>query len=115
MNRDRRDAEQQQRRRNQIQALAQQVQTLSEQLNELIIQDNQALQQPHNNQQQLREPNEFREGDRVRITNNHRGLRGAVGVVIRVTTHQVSIRLAGQNRIVNRRRSNVELIVQNDN
>ena len=110
MNQNRRDNDQRQQRRERIQILAQQVQALSEQLNELIIQENLEQHPPLDNQHQFREPGEFREGDRVRIRNNHRGLRGAIGIVIRVTQHQVSLRLIGQNRIVNRKRSNVELV-----
>ena len=109
MSSDRSNNTQSRNRRNRIRELALQLQELTEQLNDLILEDNNQGQQP-DNLQQPRDEGEFREGDRVRIRNNHRGLRGAVGTVVNVTRHQVSIRLEGQNRIINRKQSNVELI-----
>ena len=100
-----------QQRRDQIQELARQINQLSEQLNCLLIIENE-----EGRDQQLPNPpaprgeNEFRDGDRVRIRNNYRGLRGATGTVVNVTPQQVSIRLDGQSRIVNRKQTNVEII-----
>ena len=102
-------------RTQQIQQLARQIQELSEQLNQLLAIEDQnegdQHQQPPNPPPEPRGVNEFREGDRVQILNNYRGLRGATGTVINVTPQQVSIRLEGQNRIVNRKHTNVELVI----
>ena len=103
-----RDTSQQQRIR--IQQLAQQINELSEQLSELLIEEQNEEQQNHNPAAAVREANQFFEGDRVRIRNNYRGLRGATGTVIHLTPQQVSIRLDSNNRVVNRKRTNVILI-----
>ena len=100
----------QQRQRIRIQQLAQQINELSEQLTELLIEERNQGQQQHPAAAE-REPNQFLEGDRVRIRNNYRGLRGATGTVIHLTPQQVSIRLDSNNRVVNRKRTNVSLIV----
>ena len=93
-----------------IQQLAQQINTLSEQLNALIIEEENRNQQPEIPPAAEREENQFFEGDRVRIRNSYRGLRGATGTVIHLTPQQVSIRLDNSNRVVNRKRTNVSLI-----
>ena len=106
----RRANNQQQQNRIRIQQLAQQINELSEQLSELLIEERNEGQQNQNPAPAEREENQFFEGDRVRIRNNYRGLRGATGTVIHLTPQQVSIRLDSNNRVVNRKRTNVQLI-----
>jgi len=98
-----------QTRKNQIQRLSQEIETLSAQLNQLIIEDNEAEEE----QQPIVAPiieEELQEGDRVVITNNYRGQRGSQGVITNVTPKQVSIRLDGQRRIVNKKKTNVRKV-----
>ena len=49
-------------------------------------------------------------GRQVEILNNYQGLRGFQGVIVRLTTHQVTIRLNGQSRVVVRHRNNVRIV-----
>ena len=55
-------------------------------------------------------PPAFEVGQQVVILNNYQGLRGFQGEIIRVTRHQVTLRLNGQDRIVVRSRNNVRLV-----
>ena len=98
-----------QTRKNEIQRLSQEIENLSTQLNQLIIEDNQAEEEvPPAANPNIEE--ELQEGDRVVITNNYRGQRGSQGVVTHVTPKQVSIRIDGQRRVVNKKKTNVRKI-----
>ena len=98
-----------QTRKNEIQRLSQEIENLSTQLNQLIIEDNQAEEEiPPVVNPDIEE--ELQEGDRVVITNNYRGQRGSQGVVTHVTPKQVSIRIDGQRRVVNKKKTNVRKI-----
>jgi hypothetical protein len=98
-----------QTRKNEIQRLSQEIENLSTQLNQLIIEDNQDREEVL----PIVNPNieeELQEGDRIVITNNYRGQRGSQGVVTHVTPKQVSIRIDGQRRVVNKKKTNVRKI-----
>jgi hypothetical protein len=102
-----------------ITQISQQIDILSTELNRLIIEDNLSTEQGQEQQgsrpAQAAAPinqgqTEFREGDRVEITNNYKGQRGSIGVVTGVTRHQVSLRIEGQRRVINKKKSNVRII-----
>ena len=115
MNNNRRD-----RRQTRITQISQQIDTLSSELNRLVIKDNldtnQTGQEQQGNQPEpvttptTAERTELQEGDRVVITNNYKGQRGSVGTITSVTKHQVSLRIEGQRRVINKKKSNVRKI-----
>ena len=101
-----------QTRKARIQQISQEIDNLSAELNLLIIQDNQeedTTQPPpavRNQQERLVI------GSRVEITNSYKGQRGLQGTVTRVTEKQVSLRIDGQRRILNKKKTNVRLLEQ---
>jgi hypothetical protein len=78
-----------------IKHLSQEITRLTQELDSLLIEELSA--------QPSAEPNT---GDIVTITNNHRGLKGKKGTVIKVSSKQVTIRLQ-DGRIVQRSKTNV--------
>jgi hypothetical protein len=96
-------------RRLEIQRLSQTIASLSSQLNKLIIEEQQEEEDQQASRIQQQE-SEFNIGDRVEITNNYRGLRGTQGQITHVTTHQVSIQVDGQRRVINKKKNNVRKI-----
>jgi transcription antitermination factor NusG len=100
-----------QTRRQRIQRLSQQVADLSLQLNQLIIQENQEQEDTDQDRKSSKALEiEFLIGDQVEITNNYRGLRGTQGTITHVTTHQVSLQIEGQRKVITRKKSNVRKI-----
>ena len=103
-------------RQNRITRISQQIDTLSTELNRLILEDNQdqGLEQQGNRPEPAvaptNEQEEYQEGDRVVITNNYKGQRGSIGVITSVTKHQVSLRIEGQRRVINKKKSNIRKI-----
>ena len=122
-------------RTEEIQQIAQEMETLTDRLNDLLseesteskIEQAQQVRQVHQARAQVqqvhqaraqaqqvrqvhREHQELREGERVVITNNYKGQRGTTGIIVHTTTHQVSIRIAGTNRIINKKKTNVRRI-----
>ena len=122
-------------RTEEIQRIAQELETLTDRLNDLLseesteseIEQAQQVRQVHQARAQVqqvhqaraqaqqvrqvhREHQELREGERVVITNNYKGQRGTTGIIVHTTTHQVSIRIAGTNRIINKKKTNVRRI-----
>jgi hypothetical protein len=95
-------------RRLEIQRLSQTIASLSSQLNQLIIEEQQEDEDQTSRIQQ--QATEFKIGDRVEITNNYRGLRGTQGVITHVTVHQVSIRVDGQRKVINKKKNNVRKV-----
>ena len=96
-------------RRARIQTISQEIEDLSAELNQLIIQDNQeANNEPRTTE--LDQQYEFEIGNRIEITNSYKGQRGLQGTVTRVTAKQVSIRIDGQRRIINKKKTNVRPI-----
>ena len=94
------------RRQTEIQRLSRNIEDLATRLNQLILEESQETQE---NQQQAPD-DDFQIGDRVQITNNYRGLRGTQGIVTNVTAQQVSIRVEGQRRTINKKKTNVRRI-----
>jgi transcription antitermination factor NusG len=97
----------QSQRRSEINRISSQIDQLSTQLNKLLIAEAEEQQQE---QRPRRNQNEIKEGDKVEITNNHRGLQGARGTVISVTPKQVSLQLETNKNIVYRSKTNVRRI-----
>jgi hypothetical protein len=99
-----------QERKKQIQDLSKQIEELSAQLALLITQDQE---QELNEQQGLTATNEeqsFAIGDRVIITNNYKGHRGKQGIITHITDKQVSLRVDGQQRVINKRKTNIRKV-----
>jgi hypothetical protein len=98
-------------RRARIQHITQEIDILSAELNQLVIQDNQ-----ENNTEQLPpvDPTNQQEqlaiGSRVEITNSYKGQRGLQGTVTKITEKQVSLRIDGQRRIINKKKTNVRVL-----
>lgn len=103
-------------RQTRITRISQQIDTLSTELNRLILEDNQDQNQEEqqgNRPQPVTTPTtqtELKEGDRVVITNNYKGQRGSIGTITGVTKHQVSLRIEGQRRVINKKKNNVRKI-----
>ena len=92
-----------------IQAISQEIENLSAELNQLIIQDN----REENNEPRitdLEQQEQFEVGNRIEITNSYKGQQGLQGTITKVTLKQVSIRIDGQRRIINKKKTNVRLI-----
>jgi transcription antitermination factor NusG len=97
----------QSQRRSEINRISSQIDQLSTQLNRLLIaeaEEQQQEQRPRTNRI------EIKEGDKVEITNNHKGLKGARGTVISVTPKQVALQLEVNKNIVYRSKTNVRRI-----
>ena len=102
-----------QTRKQRIREISQDIDTLSAQLNQLIIEDNQEDQAIAADQQTDNSPplnNDLNIGDRVEITNNYRKQRGLKGTVTHLTAQQVSLRIDGERRVVNKKKTNVRKI-----
>ena len=107
-------------RQNRITRISQQIDNLSTELSRLIVADNQDQQNQEQQQRgnrptrtadtPINQREEYNEGDRVVITNNYKGQRGTVGVITGVTRHQVSLRIEGQRRVINKKKSNIRKI-----
>jgi hypothetical protein len=95
-------------RKQRIKRISKDIEELSIQLNQLIIQDQLAEREVQNLPAQERD---FQIGDRVEITNNYKGLRGSQGVVTHITAHQVSLRVDGHRRVINKKKSNVRRVL----
>ena len=98
-------------RTEEINRIAAELETLTDRLNELLTEENieteeQAQQAPQVHQERP----ELKEGERVVITNNYKGQRGTTGTIVHTTTHQVSIRITGTDRIINKKKTNVRRI-----
>ena len=96
-------------RKARIQAISQEIENLSAELNQLIIQDN----REENNEPRitdLEQQEQFEVGNRIEITNSYKGQQGLQGTITKVTLKQVSIRIDGQRRIINKKKTNVRLI-----
>jgi transcription antitermination factor NusG len=98
-----------QARKQRIQRISQEIENLSAQLNQLIIQDQ--LAEREEQQDLPTREQEFHIGDRVEITNNYKGLRGAQGVITHITAQQVSLRVDGHRRVINKKKTNVRRIL----
>jgi acyl-CoA reductase-like NAD-dependent aldehyde dehydrogenase len=96
------------RRQQIIQRLSQEVADLSLQLNQLIIQENQ--EQEDSDQASKALEIKFLIRDQVEITNNYHGLQGTQGTVTHMTTHQVLLWIEGQQKVVTRKKSNIQKI-----
>ena len=124
---DRSDITNNETRQARIQTISQQIEQLSIELNDLLTlnqDDNESVAQHQPAvpvpARGLRvqavavpaavQPPAFEIGQEVVILNNYQGLRGFQGRIIRLTRHQVTLRLNGQNRIVVRSRNNVRLV-----
>ena len=95
-------------RKQRIQHISKDIEELSAQLNQLIIQD----QLTEREVQNLPAPEpELQIGNRVEITNNYKGLRGAQGVITHITAQQVSLRVDGHRRVINKKKSNVRRVL----
>ena len=94
-----------QARRIEIERLSQQIEELSTRLNQLILDEHREDTEP-----------DLAVGDRIEITNNHRGLRGTRGTIVSVTRQQVRIQVDGREngRPVTRKKSNVRRIVEEE-
>jgi hypothetical protein len=107
MNQDRRS----QARRRRIQTISQTIEELSAQLNQLIIEENQDNRVPAASPVAAainrQASDDFQINDRVEITNNYQGLRGATGKVTCVTAKQVSVRIDGQKRVYQKSKHSV--------
>lgn len=99
-----------QTRKLRIREISQNIETLSAQLNQLIIEDNREDQIVEANPPPTPVDNEFNIGDRVQITNNYRRQRGLQGTVTHVTQQQVSLRIDGERRVINKKKTNVRKI-----
>jgi uncharacterized sporulation protein YeaH/YhbH (DUF444 family) len=95
-------------RKARIQEISQEIENLSAELNQLIIQDNQEEDIEIRNTD-IDQP-QFQEGNRIEITNSYKGQQGLRGTITKVTAKQVSIRIDGQRRIINKKKTNVRLI-----
>ena len=96
-------------RKARIQAISQEIENLSAELNQLIIQDN----REENNEPRitdLEQQEQFEVGNRIEITNSYKGQQGLQGTITKVTLKQVSIRIDGQRRIINKKKTNVRII-----
>jgi hypothetical protein len=99
-------------RKARIQHISQEIEELSAELNQLIIQDNQEERNDPPPQVQVR-PNQQEQlavGNRVEITNNYKGQRGLQGTITGITEKQVSLRIDGQRRVINKKKTNVRLL-----
>jgi outer membrane murein-binding lipoprotein Lpp len=90
-------------RQEEIARLSTEVKELSAQLHQLILEE----EGNHQQQPQVQASTELKEGDRVEITNSYQGLKGAIGVIVHITAKQVSIKVKGRRRIVQRKKTNV--------
>lgn len=99
-----------QERKNQIRDLSQQIEELSAQLALLIIQDRQQEQDEQQGSTSIEQEQTFALGDRVIITNNYKGYRGKQGIITHITDKQVSLRVDGQRRVVNKRKTNIRKV-----
>ena len=91
-------------RRTEIERLSNQLNTISAQLNQLILDEH----------REEEEEQDYSIGDRVRILNNYRGLRGAIGTVVSVTQQQVRIQVDGREdqRPVSKKKTNIERVIE---
>ena len=95
------------KRNKRIKEIAKEIEELSEELNALLI-----VEESDNSrtQQQTNTTNDIVLGNFVEITNNYKNLQGSRGTIIKVTKHQVTIRLENSNNIIKRKKTNVRKI-----
>ena len=86
-----------------IKEIAQQIEELSEELNALILLDEQLKPKTSIN-------HDIELGNVVEITNKYKNLQGSRGIVIKITNHQVTIRLENSNETIKRKKTNVKKI-----
>lgn len=86
-----------------IKEIAQQIEELSEELNALILLDEQSKPKTSIN-------HDIELGNVVEITNKYKNLQGSRGTVIKITNHQVTIRLENSNETIKRKKTNVKKI-----
>ena len=97
-------------RKKQIQDLSKQIEELSAQLALLITQDQEQEQNEQQGSTSTNEVSTFEIGDRVVITNNYKGYRGKQCIITHITDKQVSLRVDGQRKVVNKRKTNVRKV-----
>jgi uncharacterized Zn ribbon protein len=98
-------------RSRQIQELSQNIEELSARLNKLIIEEaNEDTFQVQSGAAQPSRKEELQIGDTVEILNNYKGFKGSQGTIVNITAFQVSIRLSGQRKVINRRKTNVKKV-----
>ena len=87
-------------RQRRIKEISREIAALSRELEGLILQqDKEAAPQPS--------IQELTIGDRIEITNNHRGLKGTKGTIVKVTDAQFQIKLDSNGSLVYRTKTNV--------
>ena len=105
-------------RRTEIERISQEIEELSAQLHDLLALDrieDEEGQRPRQNQNQIQPAaREFAIGNRIEVTNNYRNQRGRRGYITGVTPKQVTIRLDGDVRTYNKKKTSVRVITQEE-
>jgi hypothetical protein len=97
-------------RKARIQVISQELEDLSSELNRLLTLENQEENTEANTTEIDQQEHQFEIGNRIQITNSYKGQQGLLGTVTKVTAKQVSIRIDGQRRTINKKKTNVRLI-----
>jgi hypothetical protein len=97
------------RRNKRIKEIAKEIEQLSEELNALLMSE-EASNTINERESFINNDNNIELGNVVEITNNYKNLQGTRGTVIKVTKHQVTIKLEDNNEVIKRKKSNVRKI-----
>jgi hypothetical protein len=96
------------KRSKRIKEIAKEIEQLSEELNALLlVEDNTKTR----SQQQIHTADDIVLGNVVEVTNTYKNLQGSRGTVIKVTKHQVTIRLENNVDVIKRKKSNVRKVL----
>ena len=96
-----------------IEQITQQLEDLSTELNRLILEEAYLIREDPSTaaaaptQSRLQE---FAIGQRVEITNNHNGLRGARGTITAISQAQVWLIVDGHRRAIRKKKTNVRIV-----
>jgi hypothetical protein len=89
-----------------IKEIAQEIEELSEELNTLLkIEENSKTRSQNTN-----DDHDLVLGNVVEITNTYKNLQGSRGTIVKLTKHQVTIRLENSNETIKRKKTNVKKI-----
>ena len=93
----------------QIRLLQEEIESLQEELKAITVRGNSQTTRNRNKQGSTAE-DQFVIGDRVVVLNSYGGNRGATATVTHITPKQVSIRIDGQRKVINKYRTSVQRI-----